>query len=84
MVRDYDKFQSDLGLAQSGDVRASERILCEFMPLIKKYRYFEDVPDDDLLSELLRASLFCILNFRRDESDMEEFLLKAGEILGKD
>jgi hypothetical protein len=83
MVRDYDKFQRDLDLAQSGDMLASERILRGFMPLIRKYRYFEDAPDDDLFSELLRAALFCISNFRRDESDMEDFLRKAGEILGK-
>ena len=80
-MNNYDIFQADLELAQSNDKQASKRILSEFTPLINKYRYIGNIPDEDLLSELNHVALLCIKRFKCDENDLKEFLKEAKELL---
>ncbi|MDR0307984.1 MAG: helix-turn-helix domain-containing protein [Chitinispirillales bacterium] len=80
-MRVNDIFKKELELAQSGDRQAIERILHEFDPLIRKYQYIKNKPDDDLLSKLRLAAYQCILRFRADEDDFNVFLKEAKNIL---
>ncbi|MDR2578710.1 MAG: helix-turn-helix domain-containing protein [Chitinispirillales bacterium] len=80
-THDHDTFRAILEDAQSGDSQALAQILREFDPLIKKYGYVGSTPDEDLLSELRQAALYCVRRFKCDESDSEEFFREAEEIL---
>jgi hypothetical protein len=82
-IHDHDKFRTLLEKAQSDDEQALEQLLQEFDPLIQKYRYVGNVPDEDLLSELRQVALQCIRRFKCDESDLEEFFREAHRVLGK-
>jgi len=61
----------------------AERILLHFKPLIHKYKYIGNIPDDDLLCELYHAAFLCIKRFKCDKNDLDEFLKEAKEILSK-
>lgn len=73
-------FINDLELAQLNDKHAFERIFQEFKPLIQKYKYIGNKPDDDLLCELYYAAFLCIKRFKCDKNGLEEFLKEAKQI----
>ncbi|MCL2252357.1 MAG: helix-turn-helix domain-containing protein [Treponema sp.] len=80
---DYENFIADLKLAQENNKQATERILLYFKPLINKYKYVGNTPDEDLLCELYHAAFLCIKRFKCDNNDLEKFLKEAKEILSE-
>jgi len=80
---DYENFMADLELAQKNDKQASERILMHFKPLIHKYKYIGNKPDEDLLCELYHVAFLCIKRFKCDKDDLEEFIRNAKEVLSE-
>jgi len=78
---DFNKFAKDLELAQNDNKQACERIFLIFNPLINKYKYIGNKPDEELLCELYHAAFLCIKKFKCNKNDLEEFLSEAKEII---